>query len=59
MTSQGPFKPKALYDSFGNGFQDSFFHHLPRDQGEADRPIDPQILFITLPEGRREFSQSS
>ena len=33
---------------FGNGFQGSLLHLLPRDQGEADGPIMSWILLLAL-----------
>lgn len=42
--------------TFENGFQDSLFHHLPRDQSEAGGPIGPQIVLLTIPKDRKGFS---
>ena len=39
---------------FGNGFRDSWLHHLPRDQGEVDQPVAPQTFALALPEGRSD-----
>lgn len=41
MTS--PNFPLVLY-MFGDTFQGQLLHHLPRDQGEADKPAAPQML---------------
>lgn len=32
----------------GNGFQSYLFHHVPRDQGEANWPMVSQILPLAL-----------
>lgn len=41
---------------FGNSFQqDLLQHHLPREQGEADWPVVPQILHLVLLEDRRHI----
>lgn len=40
---------------FENRIQQDLLQHLSREQGEADWPVVPQILFPTLLEDRRDI----